>query len=112
MVSFLRTTFSAALLLLLAACGSIETGRDFDLSAFQNRIEQGVTTRTQVRSWLGDPTGTGVSLATDGARYEVWSYYFATGKVSDLSAAKTKILQIKFDRQGVVRGYDWSASAP
>ena len=110
MFSFLRTAFLALLLLLLAACGTIQIGRNFDMDAFNSRIEQGITTQAQVQTWLGNPIGTGISVSTDGQRYDEWTYYFAEGKVSAISAAKMKILQIKFDRRGIVRGYTWSTS--
>ena len=95
---------------LLGACTSIKVGRDFDVGMFATRLEQGVTTQVQVRSWLGEPTSVGVSVAADGERSDEWDYYYAEGQLSDMSTAKLKILQIKFDRKGLVRSYNWSAS--
>lgn len=95
---------------LLSACASVKIGRDFDVGVFAAKIEQGNTTQNMVRSWLGEPTSIGVSLATDGERFDEWAYYFAEGEMADMSTAKVKILQIKFDKQGKVRGYNWSAS--
>ena len=112
MPTLLRSVIASLLLIQLAACGTIKLGRNFDMDAFNSRIERGITTRDQVRGWLGDPIGSGVSVGSDGQRYDEWTYYFAQGKVSSLSAAKVKILQIKFDRNGIVRAYNWSASAP
>ena len=97
-------------ILLLSACGTVKVGRDFDVGIFAAKLEQGVTTQTQIRSWLGEPTSVGVSLATDGKRFDEWDYYYAEGELPDMSAAKGKILQIKFDKAGTVRGYNWSAS--
>lgn len=97
-------------ILLLSACGSFKVGRDFDVTAFTTKIEPGVTTQSQVRAWLGEPTSVGASLATDGQRYDEWAYYFAEGEVSDMSLARMKLLQVKFDKQGKVRGYNWSAA--
>lgn len=94
----------------VSACGSVKLGRDFDVKAFTAKFEQGITTQDAVRSWLGEPTSVGVSLATDGERFDEWSYYFAEGEMSDMGKAKMKILQIKFDSQGKARGYVWSAS--
>jgi outer membrane protein assembly factor BamE (lipoprotein component of BamABCDE complex) len=94
----------------LGACASVKVGRDFDVGVFAAKLEQGVTTQTQVRSWLGEPTSVGVSLAADGERFDEWDYYYAEGQMSDMSTAKVKILQVKFDRQGKVRSYNWSAS--
>ena len=95
---------------LLAACGTVQVGRNFDLRAFETRIERGASTQNEVREWLGAPTGTGINVDTGGEHFDEWTYYFASGKLSDMSGAKVKILQIKFDKQGIVRGYNWSTS--
>lgn len=107
---FSRTVSIAAITLLLAACGSVQVGRDFDVRSADTKIERGTTTQSQVRGWLGAPTSTGVHVDTAGERFDEWTYYFASGKMSDMSGAKVKTLQIKFDKQGVVRGYNWSVS--
>jgi len=110
MINFSRIAVIFLSILLLSACGSIKVGRDFDVGVFAAKLEQGVTTQDTVRSWLGEPTSVGVSLATDGERFDEWDYYYAEGEMNDMSAAKVKILQIKFDKQGKVRSYNWSAS--
>jgi outer membrane protein assembly factor BamE (lipoprotein component of BamABCDE complex) len=97
-------------ILLLSACGTVKVGRDFDVGVFAAKLEQGVTTQAQVRSWLGEPTSVGVSLATDGERFDEWDYYYGEGEMADMSTAKVKLLQVKFDKQGKVRSYNWSAS--
>lgn len=107
---FSRTAVILLAVSLLCACGPVKLGRDFDVGMFATRIEQGVTTQNTVRSWLGEPTSVGISVATDGERFDEWTYYFAEGSVSNMSAARVKILQIKFDKQGKARGYNWSAS--
>jgi outer membrane protein assembly factor BamE (lipoprotein component of BamABCDE complex) len=112
MINFTRITIVFFSILLLSACGSVRMGRDFDVGVFATKIEQGVTTQDQVKSWLGEPTSVGVSLATDGERSDEWAYYFAEGELTDMSKAKIKILQIKFNKQGKVRSYNWSASKP
>ena len=112
MINFSRITVVLLSMLLLSACASVKMGRDFDVGVFATKIEQGVTSQEQVRSWLGEPTSVGVSLATDGERSDEWAYYYAEGELSDMSKAKVKILQIKFDKQGKVRSYNWSASKP
>ena len=94
----------------LTSCGTVEMGRDFELGAFASKIERGVTTRDMVRSWLGEPSGTGEGMDIDGERFDEWAYYYAEGELPDMSAAKLKILQIKFDKQGKVRSYNWTAS--
>jgi len=107
-----RLSRIAAILLvsLLAACSTVRVGQDFDLRAFETRIERGVSTQTQVRTWLGAPTGTGVSVDTGGERFDEWTYYSASGRLPDMAGAKVKMLQIKFDKQGIVRAYNWSDS--
>jgi outer membrane protein assembly factor BamE (lipoprotein component of BamABCDE complex) len=96
--------------LLVSACGTVKMGRDFDVGVFTAKVDQGITTQDQVRSWLGEPTSVGVSLDTDGERYDEWAYYFAEGDLPDMGSAKVKILQIKFGMQGKVRSYNWTAS--
>jgi len=110
MINFSRIAIVFLSILLLSACGSVKVGRDFDVGVFAAKLEQGVTTQDTVRSWLGEPTSVGVSLATDGERFDEWDYYYAEGEMNDMSSAKVKILQIKFDKQGKVRSYNWSAS--
>lgn len=95
----------------LIACGTVQMGRDFDLKAFESKIERSVTTREQVRDWLGPPVSSGVSVDTSGNRFEEWSYYYGQGRLPSMEDARIKILQIKFDEQGIVRGYNWSGEA-
>ena len=110
MINFSRISVILFAILLFSACASVKVGRDFDVGVFAAKLEQGVTTQEQVRSWIGEPTSVGVSLASDGERFDEWDYYYAEGEMADMSTAKLKILQIKFDKQGKVRSYNWSAS--
>ena len=110
MISISRISFFVLSFFLLSACSTVKVGRDFDVGVFAAKLEQGVTTQAQIRSWLGEPTSVGVSLSTDGTSYDEWDYYYAEGPLADMSTAKVKILQIKFDKAGKVRGYNWSAS--
>ena len=96
------------LLLALPACASIEVGREFDLAAFDARVQRGVTTRAEVQAWLGAPAALGASVEASGERHEQWTYYHGTGRMPGMRDARFRILQIKFDRQGVVRAYNWS----
>lgn len=105
-----RTILILSLVLFLTACGSVQIGRDFDMHTFETKIERGVTNQTQIRGWLGAPTGTGMTMDSNGEQLDEWSYYFASGKLSDLSGAKVKMLQIRFDKQGIARSYNWSTS--
>jgi hypothetical protein len=98
-----------ALLLLVSACSTtVRVGRDFDLSAFDAKVQRGVTTQADVRGWLGEPAGVGVSVDTTGERYQEWNYYHGTVRVPGGAESPVKVLQIKFDQRGVVRGYNWS----
>jgi len=110
MNNFSRITVILLLIFLLSACGTVKVGRDFDVGVFAAKLEHGVTTQGQVRTWLGEPTSVGVSLANDGERFDEWDYYYAEGELRDMSTARIKILQVKFDKQGKVRSYNWSAS--
>jgi hypothetical protein len=96
------------LLLLVSACTTVRVGSDFDLSAFDAKVQRGVTTQADVRGWLGAPAGVGVSVDTSGERYEEWNYYHGTVRIPGSADSHVKILQIKFDQRGVVRGYNWS----
>ncbi|HHM04200.1 MAG TPA: hypothetical protein ENJ19_00465 [Gammaproteobacteria bacterium] len=102
---------SAAVLMagvLLGACAVVQLGRDFPLTAFTSKVERGVTTRQQVQDWLGPPAGTGVEVARDGSRYDLWTYYWGKGKLPKMANARFKMLQVKFNRRGVVQSYNWS----
>ncbi len=110
MKSYFRIGVVLLVICLLGACSMVKMGRDFDVGLFSAKIEQGVTTQDSVRSWLGEPTSVGIHVATDGERFDAWDYYFAEGKMTDMNSAKIKILQVKFDKQGKMRGYNWSVS--
>ena len=100
-----------AFALLLSACSTtVQVGNDFDVNTSVKKIERGMTTRDQIRSWFGSPTNTGINVETDGKNFDEWTYYFAAGKLPNLSNPQMKLLQIKFDKQGVVQGYSWSIS--
>ena len=64
-----------------------------------------------VQRWLGAPSSRGVSVETDGTRYTQWSYYYGTGELSGPSNARVKLLQVKFDRAGVVQAYNWTGDS-
>ena len=97
-----------ALLLTLSACTTVEVGREFDLSAFDTKVQRGVSTQADVRAWLGAPAGVGVSVEPSGERYEQWTYYHGEGRFPRMTGARLDLLQVKFDDRGVVRAYNWS----
>jgi outer membrane protein assembly factor BamE (lipoprotein component of BamABCDE complex) len=92
----------------LSACSTVQVGRNFDLHAFESRVQRGETSQAQVRGWLGEPASVGEAVDTNGQRFDEWTYYYGTGQLPDMENARLKILQIKFDRSGLVRGYNWS----
>ena len=104
----LAVLFSVA----LAACGTVTIGQNFDLKTFEARVQRGATTQAQVRGWLGAPASTGINVDTAGERHDEWTYYYGEGRLPNAADASLKLLQIKFDRNGVVRGYNWSGDAP
>jgi hypothetical protein len=97
-----------ATVLMLTACSAIEVGSDFDVQAFENRVKQNVSTKADVKSWLGDPGSTGTVMNADGSRHEKWVYFYGTGSVSGTTPATIKMLEIQFDERGKVSSYNWS----
>jgi len=92
----------------LVACGTVQVGRDFDISAFEANVRRGETMQTQVRNWLGTPASTGIAVDVRGERNEEWTYYFGRGRVPGMADVKFKMLQVRFDTQGRVISYSWS----
>jgi outer membrane protein assembly factor BamE (lipoprotein component of BamABCDE complex) len=105
---FTRLGLAALFLAAAAGCSSVQVGRDFDLRVFESKAKRGVTTQAQVRGWLGAPVGTGTVVDVGGEQYEEWTYYYGEGRLPNMTDPYLKILQIKFDKQGVVRGFNWS----
>ena len=99
------------LLFLAGACSTVRVGQDFNISAFDTKVQYGVTTQADVRAWLGPPAGIGISVEINGDRYAQWTYYQGEGHLPSMADARLKILQIKFDQRGVVRAYNWSGEA-
>ena len=95
---------------LLAGCGTMKVGRDFDYSAFAGKVKQGVTDEKQVLEWLGPPEGKGLELAADGSQLDVWTWYYGEGKMGKDAAREFKMLQVKLDQQGKVVSYIWSGN--
>ncbi len=110
MRNILRTLTLLTLVMGLAGCAAtaFQVGKDFDQNTFAVRVERGKTTQSDVLGWMGSPSGTGIRVDTDGKRYTVWTYYFAHGQLSELSDARLKTLEIKFDQNSLVQGYAWS----
>ncbi|MHB8257462.1 MAG: hypothetical protein ACYDHY_10940 [Acidiferrobacterales bacterium] len=94
--------------LLVGACSTVQVGHDFDIRTFASRVERGHTTEAQVRSWLGAPSSTGIIVQADGKRFTKWQYFYGQGRLPRLRGAHLKILEVQFDRRGIVRAYNWS----
>lgn len=92
----------------ISACGVARFGRDFDIQTFENNIERGTSTQSHVRGWLGDPVSVGITVDVTGEHYEEWTYYYGETRLPNGADSRLKILQIKFDRSGIVRGFNWS----
>jgi predicted small secreted protein len=93
---------------MLAGCGTMKVGRDFDYSAFANNVKPGTTEVKEVAEWLGPPAGKGVEVSADGTQLDVWTWYYGQGKMGSDPARQFKMLQVKLDPQGKVASYIWS----
>jgi len=98
------------LTLQLSGCSSVKVGRDFDVQLFNNSVKTQVTTKSEVRRWLGEPGSTGISLDKEGELSDEWMYFYGAGTLSNMQKAKLKILQIRFNKSGVINSYNWSDS--
>ncbi|MBI5918593.1 MAG: outer membrane protein assembly factor BamE [Nitrosomonadales bacterium] len=102
----------ATLCATLAGCGAatVRIGNDFDAQSVVRQIKAGVTTKAQIRQWLGEPQGAGDALEISGESYEQWTYFYGSGRIPNMSKPTVKTFQIKFDQAGVVRAFNWSDS--
>jgi len=95
-------TISFILLIFLLGCATAESGRTFDTQKAQ-RIQIGKTTESQVISLLGAPLRTKTkSNGETKFRYAHGKATVAFGSV----ASKYRVLDITFDRNGVVKEID------
>ena len=95
---------------LLAGCGTMTVGHDFNYSTFESKIKPGTTDSKEVSDWLGAPIGKGLEVAADGTRLDLWTWYYGQGKMGGDLAREFKMLQVKFDQQGKVVSYIWSGN--
>ncbi|MGW8247465.1 MAG: hypothetical protein ACWGOV_05075 [Acidiferrobacterales bacterium] len=108
----MKTNFSRFLALavvaaFLSACGSVQVGNDFDLQQFARNVKHGVTTKSEVRAWLGKPSSTGVAVTSAGTQTEKWTYYYGSGEISGMEQAHLKYLELEFNKDGRVIAYNW-----
>lgn len=94
----------------LISCGSVQIGQDFKLDTFTSYAELGKTKKEQVLSWLGKPMSTGISQKADGEQLVEWDYFYGTGQLPGMKDAKIKTLQIRFDKSGTLRSYNWTGN--
>ncbi|MFC3033505.1 outer membrane protein assembly factor BamE [Pseudoalteromonas fenneropenaei] len=97
--------------LVLAACSSTQSGKDFDMEVVKS-FKKGQTTQEDVRTAIGDPTGMDDMANGD----VVWTYEYYENKSSGLSyvpvagvyaggsKGEQKFVTIKFDAKGVMNG--------
>ena len=104
-----RFLLALPLIVTLGGCATVTIGHDFDVKKFEAEVQRGSTTQKDVREWLGAPVSTGIVVNTDGSRYTRWLYYVGKGKPMRFKDVSFKMLEIQFDNNKVVQGYDWSA---
>jgi hypothetical protein len=92
----------------LTACSAVRVGEDFDVQLFEKHVQQNVSTKGDIKKWLGNPGSTGVVMNSDGSRQEKWVYFYGTGSVGGKTAATIKLLEVQFDESGKVTSYNWS----
>jgi hypothetical protein len=105
-----RFVFFGLIALCVSACGGVQVqfGRDINLVTFKDQIQRGVTSRQNIEQWLGVPQGEGLAIEADGTIFHEWTYYYGNGNLSAMQNSRFKMLQIKFDDQGIVRAYRFS----
>lgn len=104
---YIITLFS---LLTLLACSTIQIGKDFKLQNFSSNAQLGKTSKEHVLEWLGKPMSTGVAQKEDGERLDEWGYFYGSGQLPNMENTKLKTLQIRFDKEGIIRSYNWTGS--
>lgn len=101
------------LAVLLSACAgeamvqspAPEAPPSVDFSAIEAKLKRNGTNQLRIHSLLGAPHAVGVAVEPNGVRYEEWVYYF--NGVNGAGRLGKSTLEIKFDRQGVLRAYRW-----
>lgn len=77
-------------------------GGTVDLRMFEARLRRGMSTRDDVRAWLGEPSTLGYGVDPEGERFAEWTYR---------RPANRQELRIRFDVRGTVSAWCWSAEA-
>ena len=109
--SLLLTPFFLLVLFsLLSACSTVQIGQDFNVQAFEEIASMAEMSKAQVKNLLGEPKGKGIAVEADGERLDEWVYFYGTGQLPAMSDTTIKMLQIRFDKSGMIRSYNWSYS--
>lgn len=120
MLSFTRVVLVAAAVVLVSGCASRgnESLRDVSESTIMESVQDGVTTKEQVRQKFGSPLN--VSFTETGR--EIWKYEFVAltadavnfipllNKLGSSASGKKKELAVLFDENGVVYRHIMSES--
>ena len=53
---------------------------------------------------------TGISQKADGERLVEWDYFYGSGQLPNMKDTKIKTLQIRFDKNGTLRSYNWTGN--
>jgi hypothetical protein len=106
----MKTLISLAIALALAGCASVEIGKPFEPGLFCAKAQRGVSTDADIKGWLGEPQGVGLSVEPNGDNYYEWTYYHAGGRLPSMADTHLMVLQVKFDAAGVMRAYSLTAS--
>ncbi|MDH5424147.1 MAG: hypothetical protein OEY29_04020 [Gammaproteobacteria bacterium] len=101
---------SLSLIVLLSGCSTLKIGRDFDMQVFESMVKVGETTKSQVMTKIGSPKSTGVAMNMEGERMQEWVYFYASGQLPGMKDTRLKLLQMRFDQNGILRSYNWSNS--
>jgi hypothetical protein len=102
-----KTTLMIVAVTLLAGCGTLQVGREFDLNTFATRVQRGASTQSDVRAWLGEPGSIGMSVEADGEQSVRWVYFHGAGKIGGQENTKIRMLEVFFDAQNRVKRYSW-----
>lgn len=78
-----------------------------EFAAIEAKLKRNATNQLQVHTLLGAPHAVGASVDTTGVRYEEWLYYLGANGAPGTRRDGAATLEIKFDRQGIVRAYRW-----
>lgn len=105
-----KIIFTLFPLMTLMSCSTIQIGQDFELHAFATNAELGITKKEHVLKWLGEPMSTGIAQKADGEKLVEWSYFYGSGQLPNMKNTKLKTLQIRFNKKGVLRSYNWTGN--